>query len=352
MSEHTTDLVIHNNGIDTDSWITVLAPAAELAANIANTEFAPKGLRGSVEKVTAAILYGRELGMPPMTALAQIHVVEGRPALSAEAMRAKVLQAGHEIEFGEMSSTRCSVRGRRRGAQNWTVVEWSIADAQRANLANKTNWKTHPRRMLQARASAELCKLAFADVIAGLSVVEEMEDLVIDGNTGEVMASAPEKTQTRTVQRRRATKAAQAPAPVAPSVPVPDPVPAVAAPPAPVPMPVPEQWDTPSMPPPPAPAYPDQDDSVGEPEPVAEPPRVSPSQMRMLGALWGKLGVTDDDRREFTAVLVGRELANGTTKDLTKREASALIDELTKLDGNPDALDRLVQDRIAQGGES
>jgi hypothetical protein len=81
---------------------------------------------------------------------------------------------------------------------------------------------------------------------------------------------------------------------------------------------------------------------------IAAPARVTPAQLRMLGALWSGLGVkADADRHAFTAQLIGHDLEGGTTKSLTKVEASGLIDQLTKADGDPAKLDQLVQAQLA-----
>ena len=65
---------------DTDSWTDVVADVARLAEMIHSTEFVPASLR-SAPKVAAAILYGRELGLPPMTALGSVNVIQGRASL-------------------------------------------------------------------------------------------------------------------------------------------------------------------------------------------------------------------------------------------------------------------------------
>jgi hypothetical protein len=165
----------------TDGWIRVLQPVAELASQVAGTEFVPVAIRQKPAAITAAILFGRELDMPPMQALSQVHVVEGRPSLSAEHMRAMVLAAGHEISYDLMSPGQVTATGRRwyGGTRGWgapTSVTWSIPMAERAGLLGKNNWKKHPRQMLEARATAELCRLIFADITHGLPSVEEMED--------------------------------------------------------------------------------------------------------------------------------------------------------------------------------
>jgi len=184
---------------DTDSWITVVSNVAAFAAQIADTAFVPKGLRGSAASAAAAIMYGREVGLPPMTALTQTYVIEGRPAVSAEAMRAMVYSAGHDLEVVESNVQRCVMRGRRRGAEEWAPpVIWDMAMVP-AQLKGKDNWRNYPRQMLQARATAELCRLLFPDVIHGFRAVEEFDETDATGE-GEVVG--PSRGGNGTVQRK------------------------------------------------------------------------------------------------------------------------------------------------------
>jgi hypothetical protein len=167
----------------TDSWVAVASDVIKLASYIAPTEFVPQGMQGRPAVVAAAILHGRELGLGPMTALAGTHVIHGRVGLSSEAMRGLVLAAGHSLRYEETTSARCVVHGRRAGEDDWTKVEWTIGDAQKAGLtvakASSDRWSKYPRQMLAARATAELCRLLFADVIHGMSALEELDD--VDG---------------------------------------------------------------------------------------------------------------------------------------------------------------------------
>ncbi len=159
-----TDLVRRN----TDTWTDVLPAVGDLATKIAQTDFVPDAMRGKPAVVAAAILYGRELGMEPMTALRSINVIKGKPALSAESMRALILAAGHELRFVEMTATRCIIEGRRRGQDEPTRVTYTMDDAKKAGLAGQQQYAKMPRQMLSARATAELARLIFADVIGGL----------------------------------------------------------------------------------------------------------------------------------------------------------------------------------------
>lgn len=179
----------------TDDWALVIRPIADLAEQVAGTEFVPAALRGKPAAVTAAILFGRELDMPPMQALQQVHVIEGRPSLSAEHLRAMVLAAGHILRVtgdgGQAIAT-----GRRRlpdGSYDEPVtVEWNIRMAQAAGLTGKKNWQKHPRQMLKARATAELCRDLFPDVTHGLDAVEALQD---DDESAPVLGSPSQDTK-------------------------------------------------------------------------------------------------------------------------------------------------------------
>jgi len=188
----------------TDSWTDVLVQVGHLAERIAGTDFVPKAMRDNVPAVAAVILHGREVGFGPMTALAQTHVIDGRVAISSEAMRALIMQHGHEIRVDAISGSVATVSGRRRGEEHWLTISWTIDDARRADLTTKTNWKRYPRQMLLARASAELARAKFADVIHGLMSTEELDELVTAPSEPQTAISGPEAPRTTQVSRKRA----------------------------------------------------------------------------------------------------------------------------------------------------
>ena len=81
-------------------------------------------------------------------------------------------------------------------------------DARRAKLDRKPNYVAYPRQMLSARASAELVRAMFADVIGGLSAIEEVDDLE------PIVLLDPPETVAPTTRTRRRRGAAAAVAPV------------------------------------------------------------------------------------------------------------------------------------------
>lgn len=185
-------------------WIELLAPAAEIAKTIAPTEFVPRALRHNVPAVTAAILYGDEVGLGPLASVNLLYVIDGRVFMAAEAQRGLVLAAGHAIWPVEMTTTRCVWAGHRRENDEVTRVEWNMDQARRAHLDGKPNWRSYPRAMLSARASADLVRAIFADVVHGIGAIEEYDgDLGVGASAG---SSPP--SPTRSTRRRRGGVAA------------------------------------------------------------------------------------------------------------------------------------------------
>ena len=159
-------------------WLAAIEPAYELANRLSRAqEFVPEGFRGRPEAIMAAILTGLELGVPPLWALRNVSVIKGRVTLSAEGMRAVVLRAGHELWQVSADDSAVVMAGRRRGdTRDPLEVEWTLNRATRAGLTSNPAWRSYPRAMLTARATSELCRVLFADVIAGIDTNDDLVD--------------------------------------------------------------------------------------------------------------------------------------------------------------------------------
>ena len=334
----------------TDSWTDVLPDAISLARGIANTEFVPAGLRGSEAKVTAAILYSRELGLAPMTGLGATHVIEGKAGISAEMMRALVLQAGHELHIVESTRERCTIRGRRRGSEEWTSATWTIQEAHQTQvfiskaqgwgpLSGKSQWKSWPTEMLLARATTRLVRMIFPDVAHGMRTMEELQDMSAEVVDAEATQAPPEAAP---VQRRRKARPAARPAP--------EPAPAPAQEPAdaevdelptepantvqrarkerPAPTPAPEPQPEADAP---VEAEVVDAEVVDEPAPKPATKADDPTRKAVTAALmhWKRLGV--DDRAErlwLTGEVIGRPITS--SNDMTLDEARLLANRLER----------------------
>lgn len=159
---------------------------------------APRGL-DTPAKCTIAILHGLEVGLPPMQALQSISVINGRPSLWGDGALG-LIQASNQLEDqdehyeGQGDTLKAVCVLKRKGKARPYVGEFSVAQSKTAGLWTKrgrngepTPWQTYPERMLKMRARAFAMRDGFSDILKGLGVAEEQEDVV--------RAAAPEPQQ-------------------------------------------------------------------------------------------------------------------------------------------------------------
>lgn len=148
------------------------AQLAQIANTIASTEFVPKDLRGKKPAVLACILYGRDMGLSPMVALSEVHMIDGKPTMSAALIAGKVRMVGHKIwrepVYGGNGTELVGVtaHGERTDGTRDSFT-FTLDMARRAGLAGKQNWKNYPEAMLWARACTQLARMLFSDVFIG-----------------------------------------------------------------------------------------------------------------------------------------------------------------------------------------
>lgn len=309
---------------DIDSGYDKLPDIGRLSDVIARTEFVPDHLRGKPAAVAACIMYGRELGLPPMTSLQNVAIIKGTPTLSARMMRALVQAAGHQIQVTETNNARCKVRGTRADNGDTLEIGWTIDDAKNAGLLKPdSNWSKYPRNMLQARATGELCRLLFADVIAGFVTPEEVEeidrpdpDVVATVVTGEPAADVASPVAKPKQRRKPAPKRAALPA-AAPDDP---------------PLPGEEGFDQVGA------------ETVRDAAPAQEEAaraKPSPAQVKALHAALSDAGLgTRDDKLRFCSDVVGRQIESSS--DLSAEEVSACLDVLKGSTPEPPEDDGIV----------
>ena len=178
--------------------------AFALAERVGSSALIPPAYRNKPADACLAIIYGAEMGLPPLTALQRIVVVNGRPTLDAQGIVNRVRAAGHSIQ-GDVDSTRAIVRGRRADNGDEMTVTFTIEDAQRAGLLKNDVYKKHPDDMLWARAVSRLGRRLFSDLIGGVSYTpDEARDIPVRDDDA-LAPAAP-------VRRRRPPPGAPPPA--------------------------------------------------------------------------------------------------------------------------------------------
>lgn len=137
----------------------------------------------------ALMLIAQAEGSHPATAARDYHVIQGRPALKADAMLARFQQAGGSVQWKVYTDEQ--VTGVFTHPAGGTLeVSWTIAQAKSIGIANKDNWRNYPRAMLRARCVSEGIRSVYPGCVVGVYTPEEVEDFKPDvkhmGNVVEV----------------------------------------------------------------------------------------------------------------------------------------------------------------------
>jgi hypothetical protein len=122
----------------------------------------------------ALMLIAQAEGKHPATVFSQYHVIQGRPALKADAMLARFQQAGGSVQWTERTDKSCAATfAHPQGGK--CDIRWTLDDAKRAGLLNgKSNWNQYPRQMLSARVVSEGVRAVFPGVLGGFYTPEEV----------------------------------------------------------------------------------------------------------------------------------------------------------------------------------
>lgn len=134
----------------------------------------PSSIR-TVEQVITIAEMGKVLGVPPMVAINNINVIQGKPTVAPQLMLALIRKSGQLADLKiEDDGNACTVTMTRKG-ETAHVEKFSMADASAMGLAGKDNWRKQPAVMRKWRAISAACRIVFPDVIWGFYTPEEME---------------------------------------------------------------------------------------------------------------------------------------------------------------------------------
>lgn len=131
----------------------------------------------AAEQAFAKLIFGRDLGLSATQAMTDIHIVEGKPEMSANLQAAKVLGSGrYDYTVLEHDERVCAIEfvrltdGKRLGVSRFT-----IEDAAKADLSGKSTYKRYPRNMLFNRAMSNGVAWFCPDITNGIRVYAEGE---------------------------------------------------------------------------------------------------------------------------------------------------------------------------------
>jgi hypothetical protein len=175
-----------------DEW-SVLASkdeARELAGSVAKSD-----MFKSVKTPQDAYLIlwaGAELELSAMQALRSIHVIEGKPTLSADLMVALVQRSPLCDYWRLVSSTLDSAtyETKRRDASDPVRLTYTIEEARVAGLTTKNTWQRYQAQMLRAATKRQLAREVYPELLAGIYSPDEVGAL--EAPDGQVLPVLPQ----------------------------------------------------------------------------------------------------------------------------------------------------------------
>lgn len=142
---------------------------------------------------------GRKFGLSAVDSLRMIHMIEGKPCMSAQLIVGIVQKSGmaEYFEIEALENTHATWVTKRRGARREVRWTFSVDDAKAAKLGGfgtkdappngfkpESNWAKHPKVMCMWRAAVFLARAVYTDLVGGLYTPDEITDIdmEIDGN--------------------------------------------------------------------------------------------------------------------------------------------------------------------------
>jgi hypothetical protein len=181
---------VQTNLLSPQVWNTLKDQATVLL----QSGFLPTSIKTGPQAI-AIMMKGYELGIPPMQALSEIDIIQGRPTCKATLQLALIYKncPGAKIDFLKIEDDECLIRASRPSGKP-TEFRFDKEDATRAGLINKDNWKKHPRAMFRSRCVSEMARSMFPDALMGMSYTpEELNPDIEICEEGNIVSIPPPK---------------------------------------------------------------------------------------------------------------------------------------------------------------
>lgn len=160
----------------------------EQAKALVVSGFLPKAV-DTPQKAVAIIMMAKELGIGPMEGLSKISVIQGKPTIPPEMMKALVHKKLPKaiIRIVKSDSEECVIHAARPG-EEITEFRYTMNDAKKMDLASKSNWQKQPKVMLKWRCIGDVCRTVFPDCLSGASYSpEEIDPNIQMDETGQII---------------------------------------------------------------------------------------------------------------------------------------------------------------------
>lgn len=148
------------------------------------------GYKNSSEAFTLMCL-AQANGLHPAKAAERYHIIQGRPAMKADAMLAAFQESGGKVRWVKRTDKECTLHLEHPQGGELDVT-WTMARAQAAGLTGKQTWKQYPTQMLSARCVSEGVRALYPACLCGMYTPEEVSDFTPKGGSVPEFAESTE----------------------------------------------------------------------------------------------------------------------------------------------------------------
>ena len=161
---------------------TTFEGAYKLAQWLSSSPLVPDKMRDP-SSLFLTILAGLDLGLSPVQAIRNIHIIDGKISTSADLKVALCIAQPTVCKYVKVVETTMQKAtyetqrvGRDPERYTYTIEEAKVAGLlDRGNDPKKNNWNRFPAAMLRARCKAILVGMVYEDVLAGVTAHEETD---------------------------------------------------------------------------------------------------------------------------------------------------------------------------------
>ena len=165
--------------------------AMKIANMLAGSKLVPQQYQGHPEDVLIACSWGESLGLKPLSALNAIAVVNGRPQLFGDALKALIMKHGTIEENWDNEQGVWTMTAHRKGfpdvtwsyGYNDAIAAGHVSYNPQSNTfglgARKSEaWVKYTKRMCQLKCRNFVIRDAFPDVIQGIDIEGSDDDVM------------------------------------------------------------------------------------------------------------------------------------------------------------------------------
>ena len=157
------------------------------ATMYANSDIVPEQYKGKPANCYVALELSYRMGAPEMLVMQNLYIVKGKPSWSGQACIALINGSGRytDTDFIEVGTRNQKDWGyyfkatRKRDGKviKGTTVDMALAHAEGWFSKTGSKWQTMPEQMLKYRCAAFFARVECPDVLMGVSVEGEIEDV-------------------------------------------------------------------------------------------------------------------------------------------------------------------------------